>query len=723
MNSMPDGLTEPFRPPAVPLVVVDPYFSVWSMASRLTDEWPRHWTGANHPLGALARIDGHIFRFMGPAPDIMPVMEQVSVEVLPTRTIYLFRARGVEIAVTFLTPALPHDLTVFSWPVTYILFDARSIDGLPHDAAIYFEVSAELAVDQSSQQVVCARHGLHGLDVLSCGSLGQRVLEKSGDDLRIDWGHLYLAVPARDDAAPARTLITSRSEAFRRFVNGEPMSDDDEMDFPCQVAGPWPRLVCEFETFALNAGGDSVNRFVLLAYDDLFSLEYHHRRLRPYWRRANIAISQLLKEAVAKREELEVRCAEFDKELMADLTKVGGEKYARLCALAHRQTAAGHKLAVDADGTPVYFSKECFSNGCINTVDVTYPSAPFFLLFNPNLLEAQIGPIFDYARTPRWKFPFAPHDLGTYPQANGQVYGGGELTEDDQMPVEECGNMILLTAALIRWHGDPAFAAKNHDLLRQWAEYLRDRGFDPEKQLCTDDFAGRLAHNTNLSLKAILALAAYSSICGTLELNKEAVEFRQIAEEMAKLWVQAASDGDHYRLAFDRPGTWSLKYNLVWDRLLELDLFPAEVARKEVAFYRDVALDRYGLPLDNRKPYTLLPWQVWCASLAEHRETFDAIFAPTYAWAHETPSRVPLPDWFWTTDGRQATWGPVGRGMIGFQARTVVGGIFIKLLGDPELGEKWREISRAAQRPAPNAGLVPTAGGVRPIADRTRRQR
>ncbi len=425
-------------------------------------------------------------------------------------------------------------------------------------------------------------------------------------------------------------------------------------------------------------GNAPVSRHLLLAYDDIYAIEYFNRRLRPYWRRKGMEADELLRTAEREYLALAEECRKFDEELVVDLKQAGGPAYASVAVLSYRQALAAHKLSADYNGTPLYFSKENFSNGSIGTVDVTYPSSPFFLLFNTTLLKAQLVPILDYAESGRWPWPYAPHDLGTFPLANGQTYGGGEKSEENQMPVEESGNMLLMIAAIAKTDGNTEVALRYWPLLTKWAEYLRDKGLDPENQLSTDDFAGHLAHNTNLSLKAILALGSYAMLSDMMGKKNEAQVYRKLAQEMASKWVRMADDGDHYRLAFDKPGTWSQKYNLVWDKLLGLNLFPPEVGRREIAYYKQKQ-NAFGLPLDNRERYTKLDWIVWTATLAETPQDFEQFIAPVHRFINETPDRVPLTDWYWTQDGKHR----------GFQARSVVGGVYIKMLADPTLWKKW----------------------------------
>jgi hypothetical protein len=671
------------RPPAVPLVAHDPYFSIWSAADHLYQVPTSHWTGKPHSLTALARIDGKLYQFMGRERAGTEFLAQRSLEVLPTRTIYNFSGAGVAIELTFFTPALPDDLEVLSRPLTYVEFRVSSASPAGHQLELYFDASAELSVNTPDQAVTWSRYQLDGQPVLRIGSREQAVLGRRGDDVRIDWGYLYLAADRAEGLSATGTYHNDAVAAFRSA--GRLPDSDDFSDRPVPRRGPGYALACSLNLG--KVGSQAVSRYLMLAYDDLYSIEYFQRRERAWWRRDGAEAADLLRSARRDHHMLLERSAAFDHELMADLRQAGGEKYARLCALAYRQTLAAHKLVADADGTALYFPKENHSNGCIGTVDVIYPSFPFTVLFNPRLLKAQLQPVLDYARMDRWRFPFAPHDLGTYPLANGQVYGGGERTEDNQMPVEESGNMLIMMAALARVEGNAAYAEKYWPQLKKWSEYLKDKGLDPENQLSTDDFAGHLAHNANLSIKAILALGAYGALCEMTGRAQEAAAYRKTAREFAAKWIELAADGDHYKLAFDKPGTWSQKYNLVWDRLLGLHLYPAEVARKEMAYYK-TRQNQYGLPLDNRRSYTKLDWVLWTATLAENASDFEALAAPAYAFANESPTRVPLSDWYDTVTGKQQ----------GFQARSVVGGLFIKLLADPQVWRKYAGRARLAAR-------------------------
>jgi hypothetical protein len=688
-----------FRPPSVPLVACDPYFSIWSSADALNQVETSHWTGSPHRLHAYLTVDGQVNRLMGAEPKAVPAMKQVSLEVLPTKTIYQFENKQVHVDLTFLTPALPEDVLLLSRPVTYVTCAVTSLDGKEHEVSFHFDAGGELATDKLAQPVVGEKVDFDTVSALKIGSKAQQVLVRSGDDLRIDWGYLYVAVPKSNNAK----LQFHTREAYQQVLAKPQTAISSDVQFPVKAGEVIASAVIDFGV----VGAKKVQNYLILAYDDIYSIEFMHNKLRPYWRKDGWVAADLLKVSVKEYASLTERCDKFDKQLMDDLRTAGGQKYAEICALAYRQCFAAGKFVADANGQPLQFSKENFSNGCIATSDILYPMAPQFLLFGPTMTKAFLAPFMEYAASERWKFPFAPHDLGTYPKANGQVYGGGETSERDQMPVEESGNILILFAALAKMENNAEFAKIYWPQLSKWAAYLEEKGFDPDNQLCTDDFAGHMAHNVNLSAKAIMGLGAYALLCEMNGQGDEAQRVRKIAKGFAERWVKEAKDGDHTRLAFDRPGTWSQKYNLVWDRLLGFNLFPKKVFESEMAFYRK-SQNKYGLPLDNRSDYTKLDWILWTATLTGNADDFKALMEPVHLFLNESPDRAPMGDWYFTSSAKKQ----------GFTARPVVGGVFLQMLYDEKAWSKYasQDVTKAS-----GWADLPVAPEMKPIVETAER--
>jgi hypothetical protein len=668
----------PFRPPAAPLVTFDPYLSIWSETDHLTDGPTRHWTRREHSLVSLVRVDGQAYRLMGKMPADTPALPQVGLEVKPTRTLYDFENEQVHVTLTFMTPALPDDLEAMSLPLSYINWTVRSADGKAHAVALYFSASSQLAVNDPSEKVEWARElwakGLaSGLTLLRIGTQAQPVLGSCGDDHRINWGYAYTAALT----GLAKAAAGANEELAGGFVAGRELPAQDDARMPRAVNDNEPVMAFSFDLG--QVASTPVTRQVLVAYDEIYAIKYFGQKLRPYWKskRKDRPAGEMLFEAATTYDALERRCARFDEQLLADARRVGGEKYARIIALAYRECAAACGLAADAKGQPLFFTKENTSNGDIATVDVIFPMAPQWILLSPTLAKASLVPILSYASSWHWRFPNAPHDLGTYPWARGTDDGG------EGMPVEESGNMLILCDAIAQEEGNADFVAPWWPKLTQWAQYLEQYGLDPENQLCTDDFMGHLAHNANLSIKAILGLAAYGDMCKMRGEPATAAKYARLAKTDAEHWMKAAAEGEHYRLAFDKPNTWSQKYNLVWDRILGLNVFPPEVAEKEVAYYKTV-VQRYGVPLDSRTRLTKTDWSLWSATLASNQADFETLVAPIYDYLNETTARDPVADSYETDKVRSG----------GMHARPVVGGLFIKMLADPALWKKWSRADR-----------------------------
>ena len=637
------------RLPAIPLIVNDPYFSYWLPGDLPTDDAPTHWAGNDTYMHGVFTVDGKEYRYLGRNGSL--TAETKDIRVTPTRTVFVMQGGPVQLTVTFWAPALPDDLDVLSAPATFIDFEAVSLDGKVHEISVRFILPAECCYDGNVRPALfSADYERNGLNVAWVGQKQQKLLCHSGDHVRIDWGYLYLA---------------SEKSAKKKGYD------------------------LEFRWDA-NISKTPEKAFTIAAYDDIASIDYFGVPCKAWYFRTRKNIIDLLTEFTARHDELLEKCIALDEKVTADAVKAAGEDYSKITAAAWRHCFGAHKLIATPEGEMALLSKENDSNGCIGTVDVSYPSIPLFLKYCPELVNALARPVLRFASFPVWKFDFAPHDVGRYPHVTGQVYALKERLEigevyppyylygenadvyndRNQMPVEECGNMLVMLASAIRFGADDQLARSYMDTLAKWVRYLDEYGEDPGEQLCTDDFAGHLAHNVNLSAKAIVGVRCYAEILKHFGDAAEALKWEARAQEMADSFLKRVSETEDTPLTFDGQG-WSMKYNLVWDLIMDLRLLPHKFYEKETHSYLK-RMNRYGLPLDSRADYTKSDWLTWCAAMAQDAEVKQAILKPLADYLKESTSRVAFSDWYDTKNGR----------FVHFIARPVQGGVFMPILAD-----------------------------------------
>ena len=593
---------------------------------------------------------------------------QTACDVLPTSTYYTFTCGGVDLDLVFTAPFLMDDVELMSTPINYISYQVRSNDGEEHNVQFYYGTTPELVVDNNSQATVTTLVTQNGRQYIKSGSKDQKVLGKAGDLITIDWGYLYLPNVNGSLAVADQDLTASTFASTGTLpASKSPYNSTEEGEMP-QLS-----YVHDFGTVS------QASSYMMFGYDEIYDMRYMDVNYKGYWARNGKTIQQAFTEFLENYDDIMTRCKAQDQIIYDDGLAAGNAKYAELLCASYRHCIAAHKIFEDRKGNLLFFSKENNSNGCVNTVDLTYPSAPLFLLYNTDLMKGMCTSILDYCESDRWGFDFAAHDLGTYPHANNQVYAqrfpgtNGEF--GGNMPIEESANIVILAAAISNIDGNTDWADKYWTTLTKWTNYLVENGQDPENQLCTDDFAGHLAHNANLAVKAIMGVAGYALLCWQRGEAENYSYYMSKAKEMATNWVSLAKDGTHYKLAYDRSGTWSQKYNMVWDKAWQLGLFTDQLKNQEYNFYL-TKLNTYGLPLDSRSSYTKSDWEMWTAAIARSNTYFLRISDLVWKYVNETPSRVPLSDWYFT-DGNGS--------MCAFRARSVVGGHWMKVYVDKML--------------------------------------
>ncbi|RYP92057.1 hypothetical protein DL770_001835 [Monosporascus sp. CRB-9-2] len=362
---------------------------------------------------------------------------------------------------------------------------------------------------------------------------------------------------------------------------------------------------------------------------------------------------------------------DLDSKIAADSLAAAGRDYLTIASLSVRQTFGALQFTGTAED-PVVFLKEISSNSDIQTVDVIFPAIPLILYLNPQLVPYLLKPLFLNQENGHYPKRSAIHDLGIFPLAKGYPEGN-----DESMPVEESGNMIIMVLAYAQRTGDVDYLNAHYPILKQWADYLVDESLIPARQLSTDDFAGMLANQTNLALKGIIGLRAMSEIAELTGRAEDAASYGETARWYIAQWqdlgINKAADPPHTTLSYGNASSHGLLYNLYANSLLGFgyDFVPKSVYDWQSAFYPTVALE-YGVPLDTRHTWTKTDWMMWAAAIASE-DTRNALIRLLARWISATNTNMAF------TDLYGAATGDYPNPSLRFTARPVVGGHFALL--------------------------------------------
>lgn len=682
----------PIRPPAAPLAVRNPYLSTWLPSTALPGTWPQFWQGHITAMAAIARIDGTAYMILGDPSITLTVpdgnhgtpgtvsgferaLRQKGLTVTPTRSVFTLAGGGVEVTVEFLSPVEPGDLRRQSVPMSYVVITARSSDGKAHDVQIYGDITGEWCSGDPGQQITWAPAEISGAGSAAGPGLrawtvqlaNQRPLTEQNQQAA--WGTWVWATPDGPDV----TWQSGQDLVVRaQFVNTGKLTDSDDTNYRA-ISDNWP--VFGFAADLGSLGGATRSVQFSVGHVHTPAVSYLGQALAPLWSAYFPAWQDMVAFFHADLAAARKRADRLDAKITGDAVRAGGMAYAGLCALALRQAYGGTELVTGPDGKPWAFLKEISSDGNVSTVDVLFPASPAWIYADPEYLALLLTPLLSYAESGNWPQPFAPHDLGSsYPVASAHNDGGGE-----NMPVEETGNMLIMTAAYIqRSASGAAFAKAHYAVLKQWASYLADNLPDPGYQNQTDDFAGPIAHSVNLALKGIVAVAAMGKIAAAAGNAADAQTYAGAAQQFMTYWTAHAQDPSaaHLDLTYSGDGggdgTWGTTYNGFADTLLGTGLVPESVKAEQAAWYESVS-NLFGLPLQVPHSYAKSDWELFTAAWLSGYPVSRDLISQVYAYANTTPSRVPFSDLYDTISGHQ----------VGFQARPVQGGIFALLALSP----------------------------------------
>ncbi|KAJ8587203.1 DUF1793-domain-containing protein [Rhizopogon salebrosus TDB-379] len=658
----------PFNPASIPLAVRTPYLSAWlpqGSGTALNGAWPQFWTGSTLGWAGYVRVDDTTYTFLGdPVVAGAELATQKSLKFTSTQSIFVMTAGPVDLNVNFFSPVEPTDLLKQSIPFSYLALSAVSNDGGSHTVSVYTDISAEWVSGDDSLTVNWTT---------TTGDILTHQVMLENQELYVEYNdHIQQGAAYYSTLNYSSVTYQTGQDAVVRaqFVNNGVLSNTEDTNFRA-VSDDWPVFAFAHDLGAVSTTTTdpvicTVGHVRDPAIQYIIADDVYQPRSVYFWS-AYSSVTALISAFIGDYSTALSRAQVFDEKVSSDASAISSN-YAGIVALSIRQAFGALELTLskNSDGSwntddVLMFLKEISSDGNVNTVDVIMPAWPVLLYSNPTLGKYLLLGLFEYQATGQYPNAWAAHDLGSsYPNATGHNAGN-----DEAMPLEECGNMLIMALSYTQKSNDSSLISQYTNLLNQWTGYLVSEALIPANQISTDDFAGALANQTNLAIKGVIGIQAMSVISGMLgdtvnEQNYSSIVQRYVPEILS---YATSSDGLHLTLNYGNESSWGLSYNMYADKLLGTNVFPESVYEMQTAWYGTVA-NAYGVPLDTRHTYTKSDWELWTAAIMTNTTTRDMFIDSVYKYAADGESNQPLGDWYETLDGT----------VEGFRARPVVGG-------------------------------------------------
>ncbi|KAM7186099.1 protein of unknown function (DUF1793) domain containing protein [Rhypophila sp. PSN 637] len=616
-------------PPVLPLIVRNPYLSTWLGNARKApwENWPIFYTGANMGFSVMASVPskGNVYPLLGRPQDSLgssvhynisyPEYLGATFDASTTNLTYLIHGSkddSVRLTLSFLSPLTPSSTLRQSIPAAYLTVSAEG----SFDVDVYTDINGEWASGNRGNQIrwdLYEPKASSSEEQSSSAAIKTWKVERSNQQLltefrdRAEWGTVHFSGPADVNHQSGTSAIlrqyfaqtgSLKNEVDRQFRNI--MQDEPVFAFS--------------KSFKLGGKGkteDSVVFTLALIQDPVvqFASARGLTLMKPLWASYFPNAAELIAYHYNDFNTVAALARNYSDTLAKDAFQSGSSDYQDIAALSARQVLGATQFSGTPEN-PIIFLKEISSNGNFQTVDVIFPAFPFFLYTNPKWLAYLLEPLLEHQGSGQYPNKYSMHDLGThFPNATG--HGDGR---DEYMPVEECGNMLIMGLALanaLKYDTHPAFTVtpagpdtvaisstkkwpglvdaygvdspttkspeaaekwltKYYKLWDQWTGYLVRESLIPANQLSTDDFAGWLANQTNLALKGIVGIRAMSEIADIVGKDDEAKSYRKIAYKYVSKWQEygISRDGTHAKLAYTWYGSWTTLYNLYADSLL-----------------------------------------------------------------------------------------------------------------------------------------------------------